>query len=39
MGRQKDAPHEIVFQAWTDSKHLPNWWGPKGSRLRFRSSN
>jgi uncharacterized protein YndB with AHSA1/START domain len=25
-----DAPRELVFQAWTDPKHLAQWWGPKG---------
>jgi uncharacterized protein YndB with AHSA1/START domain len=25
-----DAPRELVFQAWTDSKHLAQWWGPRG---------
>ncbi len=25
-----DAPRELVFRAWTDSKHMAQWWGPKG---------
>lgn len=25
-----DAPRELVFQAWTDPKHLAQWWGPRG---------
>lgn len=25
-----DAPQELVFDAWTDPKHLPCWWGPRG---------
>jgi uncharacterized protein YndB with AHSA1/START domain len=25
-----DAPRELVFRAWTDPKHLAQWWGPKG---------
>jgi uncharacterized protein YndB with AHSA1/START domain len=25
-----NAPRELVWQAWTDSKHLQRWWGPKG---------
>jgi uncharacterized protein YndB with AHSA1/START domain len=24
-----DAPRALVFAAWTDSKHLAQWWGPK----------
>jgi len=23
-----DAPRELVFAAWTDPKHLEQWWGP-----------
>jgi uncharacterized protein YndB with AHSA1/START domain len=25
-----DAPRELIFQAWTDPKHLARWWGPRG---------
>ena len=25
-----DAPRELVFQVWTDPKHISNWWGPRG---------
>jgi uncharacterized protein YndB with AHSA1/START domain len=25
-----DASRELVFKAWTDSKHLARWWGPNG---------
>ncbi len=25
-----DAPGELVFKAWTDSKHMAQWWGPHG---------
>ncbi|MFD2371592.1 SRPBCC domain-containing protein [Brevibacillus sp. GCM10020057] len=25
-----EAPRELVFQAFTKSEHLQNWWGPKG---------
>jgi len=25
-----DAPREIVFRAWTDPKHLAEWFGPHG---------
>ena len=28
--REFDAPRELVFKAWTDPKHLAQWWGPKG---------
>ena len=25
-----DAPRELVFKAWTDAKHVSQWWGPHG---------
>ncbi len=25
-----DAPRNLVFEAWTDPKHLAQWWGPNG---------
>jgi uncharacterized protein YndB with AHSA1/START domain len=25
-----DAPRDLVFEAWTDPKHLSQWWGPTG---------
>jgi len=25
-----DAPRELVFKAWTDTRHMAQWWGPKG---------
>lgn len=36
-----DAPRELVFSAWTDPKHLAQWWGPDGfttttSKFEFR---
>jgi uncharacterized protein YndB with AHSA1/START domain len=30
MTRVFDAPRELVFKAWTDPKHLAQWWGPRG---------
>lgn len=24
------APRELVWQAWTDPKHIMQWWGPHG---------
>jgi len=39
--REFDVPRELVFAAWTDPKHLAQWWGPDGfttttSRFEFR---
>ena len=28
--RDFDAPRELVFDAWTDARHLAKWWGPDG---------
>jgi uncharacterized protein YndB with AHSA1/START domain len=28
--REFDAPRALVFEAWTDPKHLSQWWGPNG---------
>jgi len=25
-----DAHRELVFRAWTESKHVAQWWGPNG---------
>ena len=33
MSREFDAPRDLVFQAWTDPAHLPQWFGPDGFSL------
>jgi uncharacterized protein YndB with AHSA1/START domain len=30
LTRVFDAPRDLVWKAWTDSKHLAQWWGPRG---------
>ena len=30
LSREYDAPRELVWRAYTDPAHLPNWWGPNG---------
>jgi uncharacterized protein YndB with AHSA1/START domain len=30
ISRELAAPRELVWQAWTDPKHVVNWWGPNG---------
>ncbi|MDP9119795.1 MAG: SRPBCC family protein [Acidobacteriota bacterium] len=30
MTRIFDAPRDLVFEAWTDPRHVAQWWGPKG---------
>jgi len=29
-----DAPRELVFKAWTEAKHIEQWWGPEGFTTR-----
>lgn len=29
-----NAPRDLVFKAWTDPKHVAQWWGPKGFTTR-----
>lgn len=31
MRRVFNAPRALVFAAYTDPKHIPNWWGGRGS--------
>ena len=35
--RTFEAPRDLVFQAWTDPRHLPNWFAPPGCAIEFRS--
>ena len=28
--RLLNAPRELVFNVWTDPKHVAQWWGPNG---------
>jgi uncharacterized protein YndB with AHSA1/START domain len=30
ISRIIDAPRELVFEAFTEVRHLSQWWGPKG---------
>jgi uncharacterized protein YndB with AHSA1/START domain len=30
LTRRITASPDVVFAAWTDPKHLAEWWGPKG---------
>ncbi len=29
LTRVLNAPRELVYKAWTDEKHMAEWWGPK----------
>lgn len=35
--RTIDAPRELVFEAFTDVRHLSRWWGPDGFTTTTRS--
>jgi len=35
--RELDAPRTLVWQAWSDPRHLAQWWGPNGFTLTTRS--
>ena len=32
-----NAPRELVFEAWTNPKHLVQWWGPNGFTTTVRA--
>jgi uncharacterized protein YndB with AHSA1/START domain len=36
LTRTFDAPRELVFQVWTDPRHLARWWGPRGFTTTIR---
>jgi uncharacterized protein YndB with AHSA1/START domain len=33
--RTFDAPLKLVWEAWTQPKHIANWWGPKGMKTKI----
>src|SRR6185312_13741349 len=37
ISRVIDAPRELVFEAFTDVRHLSQWWGPEGFTTTTRS--
>jgi uncharacterized protein YndB with AHSA1/START domain len=37
IARVIDAPRELVFEAFTEVRHLQQWWGPKGFTTTTRS--
>ena len=30
LTREFDAPRALVWRAWTDPRHIGQWWGPRG---------
>jgi uncharacterized protein YndB with AHSA1/START domain len=37
VSRVIDAPRELVFEAFTEVRHLARWWGPEGFTTATRS--
>ncbi len=37
VSRLIDAPREVVFEAFTEVRHLSAWWGPEGFTTTTRS--
>ncbi|TSD57491.1 SRPBCC family protein [Aeromicrobium piscarium] len=37
VSRVIDAPRELVFEAFTEERHLSRWWGPEGFTTVTRS--
>jgi uncharacterized protein YndB with AHSA1/START domain len=35
--RAFDAPRELVWEVWSDPKHMQHWWGPRGFTLSTES--
>lgn len=36
--RQFDAPRDLVWKAWTDVRHLAQWWGRTVSTIPYAKS-
>ncbi len=34
LARVINAPRELVFAAWSDAQHLPQWFGPAGFKSK-----
>jgi uncharacterized protein YndB with AHSA1/START domain len=37
ISRVVDAPRELVFEAFTEVRHLSQWWGPEGFSTTTRA--
>jgi uncharacterized protein YndB with AHSA1/START domain len=37
LSRVINAPRELVFSAWADPRHLPQWVGPAGFRIESKA--
>lgn len=39
LTRVYDAPVKLVWEAWTDLKHVEKWWGPRGFTITTKSKD
>jgi uncharacterized protein YndB with AHSA1/START domain len=39
IARVLDAPRELVFEAFTDPRHIAEWWGPDGFTTTIHEMN
>jgi len=37
LTRTFDAPRDLVWEVWTDPKHVAQWWGPAGFTTRIEA--
>ncbi len=37
LTRTFDAPRDLVWEVWTDPKHVVQWWGPAGFTTRIET--
>ena len=35
LEREFNAARDLVFEVWSEPKHLANWWGPNGFSMPF----
>ena len=39
LNRTFNAPIELVWEAWTQSEHIAEWWSPKGIKTKVVEHN
>lgn len=39
LSRVINAPRELVFSAWTEPRHLAQWFGPAGFKIESKSAD
>jgi uncharacterized protein YndB with AHSA1/START domain len=37
--RELNAPRQLVYDVWTNAKHLAAWWGPTGYAIEVKALN